>query len=65
MTAPPVDIETRSAECALAAQPDYADLHVDCRQTKDIPLPRGSGILLIRRCTCPCHAYNRGLPAGS
>lgn len=51
------DLSTRSAECALAARPDYAGLHVDCRQTTDIPLPGHQGILLIRRCTCPCHAY--------
>lgn len=53
------DLETRSAECALAARPDYTDLHTRCRQIEDIPLPRSNGILLIRRCTCPCHTYNR------
>jgi len=56
MTAPSVDVETQSAECALAARPDYAGLHVDCRQTKDISLPGANGILLVRRCTC--HTYN-------
>ncbi|WP_199827246.1 hypothetical protein [Streptomyces xylophagus] len=35
-----------SAECAVAQQPGYADLHDECQQTKDIPLPGGSGILL-------------------
>lgn len=53
------DLSTRSTECALAARPDYAGLHADCRQTKNIPLPHSSGVLLIHRCTCPCHAYER------
>ncbi|SHI22532.1 hypothetical protein SAMN05444521_5684 [Streptomyces sp. 3214.6] len=54
-----------SAECALAQQPGYADVHQDCRQTKDVPLPHSSGILLLHRCTCPHHAYNRSTPADS
>jgi hypothetical protein len=66
MTATPTDIETLSAECVLAARPDYAGLHVDCRQTKDVPLPGARGIMLVRRCTCSCHTYNRhARPAGS
>ena len=63
MKTPAADLETRSAECALAARPDYATLHTDCRQTKDIPLPGARGVLLIRRCTCPCHGGAN--PAGS
>lgn len=49
------DISTRSAECAVAARAGYQDLHQDCRQTDDIPLPHGDGIVLVARCTCPCH----------
>ncbi|MFF4349996.1 hypothetical protein [Streptomyces sp. NPDC001530] len=55
MSAPTVDTETMSAECALAQQPGYTDLHADCRQTKDVPLPGTTGVLLLRRCTCTCH----------
>ncbi|MGW0837366.1 hypothetical protein [Streptomyces prunicolor] len=51
------DLSTRSAECTLAAQAGYQNLHQDCRQTTDIPLPHGGGIVLIARCTCPCHPY--------
>ncbi|MFJ2158105.1 hypothetical protein [Streptomyces sp. NPDC087856] len=46
-----------SAECAVAQQPGYADLHDECRQTGDITLPNGGGILLVPRCTCPHHRY--------
>ena len=55
MTAPIDDTSTRSAECAMAAQDGYQDLHHECRQTKDIPLPHGADLVLVRRCTCPCH----------
>lgn len=59
------DLATLSAECALAAKPGYKGLHRTCGQTKDIPLPHSS-ILLLPRCTCRCHAYNRTKsPAGS
>lgn len=44
-----------SAECQLAMRPGYTDLHLECRQTKDIPLPHGGGILLQRHCGCICH----------
>lgn len=62
-----------SVECALAQQPDYNDLHHQCRQTEDIPLPHSSGLLLVRRCTCSHHRYNvraqgpggRGVSLGS
>ncbi|MFF3906026.1 hypothetical protein ACFYZJ_08440 [Streptomyces sp. NPDC001848] len=56
---PTVDTSTMSAECALAQRPGYADLHRDCRQTEDVPLPHGDGILLVRRCSCFHHACNR------
>lgn len=55
MNAPAVDTSAMSAECAVAQQPGYEDLHDQCRQTKDVPLPHGSGLLLARRCGCPCH----------
>ncbi len=51
------DTSTMSAECAVAHQPGYADLHDECRQTEDVPLPNGGGILLVPRCTCPHHCY--------
>ncbi|MEV0477155.1 hypothetical protein [Streptomyces prunicolor] len=50
----------RSAECAVAALDGYQELHHDCRQTKDIPLPHGGGLVLVRRCTCPCHTQIAG-----
>ncbi|MFD6247910.1 hypothetical protein [Streptomyces roseolus] len=51
-----------SPECRVAQHPGYEDLHRECRQTKDVPLPYGSGILLVRRCTCPHHSYTRRPP---
>ncbi|MET9085331.1 hypothetical protein ABZX77_26190 [Streptomyces sp. NPDC004237] len=57
MSAPTDDTSTMSAECALGQRPGYLGMHAECRQTKDIPLPHGRGILLIRRCTCPHHHY--------
>ncbi|WP_329277878.1 hypothetical protein [Streptomyces sp. NBC_01451] len=51
----------RSAECALASQDGYEDLHHECRQTKDIPLPHGAGLILVRRCDCPCHRRIAGV----
>jgi hypothetical protein len=48
-----------SAECALAQQPGYEDLHDECRQTEDVPLPHGGGLLLVPRCTCPHHPTRR------
>ncbi|XIE78631.1 hypothetical protein AB6O49_11925 [Streptomyces sp. SBR177] len=51
-----------SPECKLAQRPGYEDLHHECRQTKDVPLPYGAGILLVRRCTCPHHTHNRRPP---
>jgi len=57
--APAVDTDTMSAECAVAQRPGYKDLHADCRQTKDVPLPGGGGILLVPRCTCTCHLFRK------
>lgn len=65
MTAPATDRPPLSAECTLAARPGYNDVHEQCRQTKDVPLPHGDGILLARRCGCLCHAEIRAhLEAG-
>ncbi|MGW0824685.1 hypothetical protein [Streptomyces sp. NPDC002845] len=44
-----------SAWCAVAEQPGYENLHADCRQTRDVPLPHYPSILLQRRCGCACH----------
>ncbi|WP_155055094.1 hypothetical protein [Streptomyces blattellae] len=54
MSAPTEEV-TLSAECTLARQPDYLDLHADCRQTEDVPMPHARGILLVHRCRCTCH----------
>lgn len=48
-----------SAECQVGQQPGYGDLHDMCRDTKDIPLPYGGGLLLQRRCGCTCHLFRR------
>ncbi|MEC7051396.1 hypothetical protein AB0N97_38005 [Streptomyces collinus] len=55
MSAPPVDRAPLSAECTLALRPGYRGLHRECRQTRDVPLPHGRGLLLQRRCGCGCH----------
>lgn len=47
--------EDLSAECTLGRQPAYRNVHAQCRQTKDVPLPHSTGILLVRRCSCSCH----------
>ncbi|MYS10374.1 hypothetical protein GTW71_28950 [Streptomyces sp. SID6041] len=46
-----------SPECRLAQVSGYEDMHRECRQTSDVPLPHGSGILLLRRCACSHHPY--------
>ncbi|MGW9382354.1 hypothetical protein ACWHAO_30775 [Streptomyces albidoflavus] len=51
------DTSGMSPECALAQRPGYKDLHRECRQTEDVSLPHGGGILLVRRCTCAHHVY--------
>lgn len=48
----------RSSECAIAARPGYQDLHAECRQIIDAPLPFTIGVLPQHRCGCPRHAYN-------
>ncbi|MFI1370356.1 hypothetical protein [Streptomyces griseochromogenes] len=50
----------RSAECAVARRPEYRGLHVDCLRTKDVPLPHSMGLVLMPRCTWPCHQQSRG-----
>ena len=45
-----------SAECTVGNLPDYTDMHGRCRQTKDISLPHGTGVLYQARCRCTCHA---------
>ncbi|MGW2962758.1 hypothetical protein ACWDGI_30450 [Streptomyces sp. NPDC001220] len=57
MTGRTEDTSAMSAECALAQRPGCSDWHKRCSQTRNIPLPRSRGILLIRRCTCPHHRY--------
>ncbi|MFJ9560984.1 hypothetical protein ACIRQQ_13200 [Streptomyces fuscichromogenes] len=59
MNAPTTDEVTLSAECTLAQRPEYEDLHDQCRQITDVPLPHSNGLLLIKRCGCGCH-YARG-----
>lgn len=53
-----LDATDLSAECALAQRPGYEALHLDCHQTQDIPLPHCRGVLLVRRCACPCHTLS-------
>lgn len=55
MSAPVADTSALSAECAVGQRPGYGDLHDRCRQTKDVPLPHSTGILLVHRCGCGCH----------
>ena len=55
MSTATVDLETLSAQCAVGQRSGYEDLHSACRQTRDVPLPHSTGILLVRRCTCECH----------
>lgn len=49
-----------SAECTLARQQGYKDVHRECTQTKDVPLPHSLGVLLVRRCGCSCHGRRGG-----
>ncbi|WP_089100668.1 hypothetical protein [Streptomyces hyaluromycini] len=55
MTAAAAEPLALSTECELAKKPGYKDVHELCRQTADIPLPHGRGILLQARCRCGCH----------
>lgn len=56
------DTDRMSAECAVAQRPECRSMHGWCRQTEDIPLPHGSGIILQARCRCSCHPWNAGKP---
>ncbi|WP_230885442.1 hypothetical protein [Streptomyces spinoverrucosus] len=56
-TRPLPDTAALSAECTLAKRPGYQDLHGECRQTRDIPLPHATRVLLQRRCGCACHPW--------
>jgi len=49
------DTDRMSAECAVALRPEYKGMHARCRQTEDIPLSHGTGIILQHRCRCACH----------
>jgi hypothetical protein len=53
----------KSPECAVAARPGYQDVHGQCRQTGDVPLPHAIGLTLVHRCTCRCHGYGSQDPA--
>lgn len=55
MAKPDTDEGAKSAECSLAEREGYADLHGQCRQLADVPLPHSHGVLLIKRCRCWCH----------
>ncbi len=55
MTPATADHLPASPECTLATHPGYQDLHADCRQTRDVPLPFDLGILLQRCRGRPCH----------
>ncbi|MFI9835196.1 hypothetical protein ACIHIX_46910 [Streptomyces sp. NPDC051913] len=56
MSVPTTDEErTLSAECILGQRPGLEDLHRQCRQIADVPLPHSNGLLLIKRCGCGCH----------
>lgn len=59
MSAPTTDTASLSPECAVALRPEYEDLHAECRQTEEVPLPFAIGLLLVRCCTCLRHHYNR------
>lgn len=53
--------ESLSPHCTVAKRPGYEDLHTECRQTRDVPLPHSGGrVLLARRCTCACHTPGAG-----
>lgn len=56
------DTADLSPECAVGTKPGYDDLHERCCQTADIPLPGGSGIVLVPRCRCTCHHFRPQAP---
>jgi hypothetical protein len=49
------DVPALSTECTLARRPGYEDVHAQCRQLSDVPLPHAAGVLLVPRCHCSCH----------
>lgn len=51
-----LDTESMSSACSVAYEHDVPALHATCKRTKDIPTPTAPDIVLIRRCTCPCHS---------
>jgi hypothetical protein len=57
MTASRKEAPPMSAECVLAQKQGYEELHHECRETKDIPLPGATEILLLPRCGCRCHDH--------
>ncbi|MFF4061509.1 hypothetical protein ACFYZ8_35180 [Streptomyces sp. NPDC001668] len=57
MTTACAETSPLSAECALAQKRGYEELHDECHQTKDVPLPGATGILLLSRCGCHCHDH--------
>ncbi|MEN8649937.1 hypothetical protein ABCR94_04595 [Streptomyces sp. 21So2-11] len=59
MSDPTTETASLSPECAVALRLDYEYLHAECGQAEDVPLPWGAGLLLVHRCTCLCHGYNR------
>ncbi|MEU6261407.1 hypothetical protein [Streptomyces sp. NPDC047043] len=52
-----VEAPPSSVECTLAQRSGYGDLHDQCHQTNDVPLPYSADVLLQRRCYCPCHGH--------
>lgn len=56
---PDTDPSTLSPECAVAREHGPEELHGQCRQTEDIPLPHSTGIVLVARCRCGCHPWAR------
>jgi hypothetical protein len=55
----PTATDTLSAECTVAKQKGYGDLHRECRQTEDVPLPHSARLLLAHCCGCACHVQTR------
>ncbi|GGW25677.1 hypothetical protein [Streptomyces xantholiticus] len=53
MSAPVTDPPPLSAECTLGQRPGYKDVHRQCRQTKDVPLPHSNGAVLLVRAAVP------------
>jgi hypothetical protein len=59
MNAPGAEARSLSAECMVAQRPEYEGLHGECHETKDIPLPGTTHILLQPRCGCSCHGTDK------